>query len=55
MNWSQNEYALPSTANGTMSGAALQFAGGNQPHANIQPVLTINFIIALSGIYPARN
>jgi microcystin-dependent protein len=28
---------------------------GNQPHSNIQPYLCINFIIALQGIFPARN
>lgn len=30
-------------------------AGGNQPHPNLQPYMTINFCIALSGIYPSRN
>jgi len=30
-------------------------AGGNQPHPNIQPYSTINFCIALSGIFPSRN
>ena len=29
--------------------------GGNQPHPNIQPYLTVNFSIALSGIFPSRN
>jgi microcystin-dependent protein len=29
-------------------------AGGSQPHENRQPYLTINFIIALEGIYPSR-
>jgi microcystin-dependent protein len=29
--------------------------GGNQPHNNMQPFLTINFVIALSGVFPARN
>ena len=29
--------------------------GGNQPHPNIQPYSTINFCIALSGIFPSRN
>ena len=31
------------------------FAGGNQPHENIQPILAINFIISLFGIYPQQN
>ena len=30
-------------------------AGGNQPHPNLQPYTTINFCIALSGIFPSRN
>ena len=30
-------------------------AGGSQPHNNMQPYLTINFCIALVGIFPARN
>jgi microcystin-dependent protein len=29
--------------------------GGSQPHNNIQPYLGVNFIIALEGIFPARN
>lgn len=30
-------------------------AGGSQPHSNMQPYLAISFIIALQGIFPARN
>lgn len=30
-------------------------AGNNQPHPNLQPYSTINFCIALSGIFPSRN
>ena len=29
--------------------------GGSQPVANMQPFTTVNFIIALQGIYPSRN
>jgi microcystin-dependent protein len=29
--------------------------GGNQPHANMQPFLTLSFAIALQGIFPSRN
>ena len=28
--------------------------GGSQPHNNIQPYLTVNFIIALNGIFPSQ-
>lgn len=29
--------------------------GGSQAHTNMQPYLTLNFIIALIGIFPSRN
>ena len=29
--------------------------GGSQPHENMQPYLTMNYCIALSGVYPARS
>lgn len=32
----------------------LSVAGGNQPHNNMPPFLTLNFIIALQGIFPPR-
>lgn len=42
-------------ATGTMAPTAVSMAGNSQPHANIQPYLTINFIIALQGIFPSRS
>jgi microcystin-dependent protein len=30
-------------------------AGGSQPHDNRSPYLTLNYIIALEGIFPSRN
>jgi len=42
---------LVAMANGTIAFAA----GGGQVHANVQPFLCVNFIIALSGLYPPRN
>jgi microcystin-dependent protein len=36
-------------------GNALSVAGGNQPHNNMQPYLTLNFCIALQGIFPPRS
>ncbi len=33
---------------------ALIPAGGGQPHNNLPPYLTLNFIIALQGVYPSR-
>jgi len=29
--------------------------GGNQPHLNQQPYLTLNFCVALQGIFPSQN
>ncbi len=30
-------------------------AGGDQPHNNLMPYLTLNFCIALQGVYPPRT
>lgn len=38
-----------------LSPQALALAGGNQPHANIQPITCVNFSIALFGVFPSRN
>ena len=38
-----------------MSERSLAEAGGSQAHNNMQPYLTINFIIALVGLYPSRS
>jgi microcystin-dependent protein len=38
----------------TMSPQAIGIAGGGLPHNNLQPYLTLNFCIALQGIYPQR-
>ena len=45
-------------ANGTstpMSSSAIASGGGSQPHENMQPYLTMSFIIALVGLYPSRS
>lgn len=42
-------------SNGTLSDNALAPAGGDQPHNNLQPYLTLNFCIALQGVYPPRT
>ncbi len=43
------------TANTQFNAAELANTGGSQPHDNMAPYLTLNFIIALVGIYPSRN
>ena len=37
-----------------MSGAAVAPAGSGAPHNNMQPHLTLNFTIALQGVFPPR-
>jgi microcystin-dependent protein len=38
-----------------MNPSAIAPAGGDQPHNNMQPYLTLNFCIALQGVYPPRT
>ena len=38
-----------------MADQALPSVGGSQAHNNMQPYLTINFVIALVGLYPSRS
>jgi microcystin-dependent protein len=45
----------PSFGTPTTTSAPTGFAGGNQPHNNMQPYTVINAIIAVEGIYPSRN
>jgi len=39
----------------TMSPNSIAPAGGDQPHNNMQPYLTLNFCIALQGVFPPRT
>ncbi len=47
-----NYAASPNT---TMDPASVLPAGGSQPHNNLSPYLTLNFCIALQGIFPTQN
>ena len=38
-----------------MANVALAEAGGGQAHDNMQPYLTLNFCIALQGVFPPRS
>jgi microcystin-dependent protein len=38
-----------------LSDNAVAPAGGDQPHNNLMPYLTLNFCIALQGVYPPRT
>lgn len=42
-------------ANTTMNPTMIGGGGGNQPHPNLQPLLVLNYCIALEGIFPSRN
>jgi microcystin-dependent protein len=43
-----------SSATVLMDAAAIGTAGGGQAHPNMQPYLTVRYIIALTGTYPPR-
>jgi microcystin-dependent protein len=51
---SPNTYA-PFNNPTTIHPATLTNVGGSQPHENRQPFLTLNWVIALQGIFPSRN
>jgi len=41
--------------NATFNSLQLATTGDGQAHTNLQPFLTLNFIIALQGLFPSRN
>ena len=45
----------PAPAFVQMNDNMLALAGGNQPHNNLMPYLTLNFCIALQGVFPPRS
>lgn len=54
--WDSNMRFSPSTPTvGAMASNAITTSGGSQSHTNMSPFLTINFIIALVGVYPSRS
>ena len=50
-----NAYNDNPTTNIAMADGVLENTGGSQAHNNLQPFLTMNFIIALVGLYPSRG
>lgn len=54
-------WAAPAGAAYAASGASsmhpstVTAAGANQPHDNMPPFLTLNFVIATSGVFPSRD
>ena len=45
----------PQSVNTALHRAAVSVSGGGQPHENRQPLLALNFIIAIQGIFPSRS
>jgi microcystin-dependent protein len=53
---STNGFAYnPAAPNVNLAPQVLSIVGGDQPHNNMQPVLTLNYIIALQGVFPPRS
>jgi microcystin-dependent protein len=54
---SQSHLSAYSSASPDMSMnlASVSSTGGNQPHDNRSPYLTVNYIIAVNGIFPSRD
>lgn len=48
-------YTANTGSNVPLNPQAFAPAGGSQPHNNMPPYLTLNFCIALQGIYPTRS
>lgn len=47
--------AYSNSAGAGFGSVTSESTGGTQPHTNIQPYLCVNFVIALSGVFPSRN
>ena len=45
----------PATNTTVMGPSSIVESGGNQAHPNMQPFLTVNFCIALQGLFPSQN
>jgi microcystin-dependent protein len=53
--WCTTNNYTKSAPNVPMSGNTISPTGGGQSHPNLSPYLTLNFCIALSGIFPSQN
>jgi microcystin-dependent protein len=47
--------AYATTNNTTLAAPIVGMTGSSLPHPNIQPVLVMNYCIALTGAFPSRN
>ena len=50
-----NFYAPAKGSGAVMNPAAISITGGSLPHNNLMPYLTLNYCIALQGIFPPRT
>ncbi len=48
-------YLAGTTTDVKFAAGSVSGGGGNQAHNNVQPFLTIRFVIALNGLFPSRN
>ena len=48
-------YGPPDAKTIAINPRSLAFVGNNLPHTNLQPFLTVNWCIALRGVYPPRG
>ena len=51
----ENKYSATTGSSPLMSSNAISVAGSSLPHNNMPPYLTLNFCIALQGIFPSRS
>jgi microcystin-dependent protein len=52
---SQGNAYVPAANPVQLSPSTIPPTGGDQPHNNMQPYLTLNLCIALQGVFPPRN
>ncbi|MFN3202076.1 MAG: phage tail protein [Bradymonadia bacterium] len=52
---SADVYTQTRSGNESLNSGATTNTGGNQPHDNMPPWQTVNFIIALQGVFPSRS
>jgi microcystin-dependent protein len=50
-----NLYGPPSGMTRLIPAVLAGYAGGSQPHDNLQPYLGMNYCIALAGVFPQRS
>jgi microcystin-dependent protein len=52
--WNSRQYT-DQNPDSSMDPAAIGSSGGSQPHDNLAPYLTINFILSLFGVFPSQT